>query len=74
MKSANHANFFTLRRETDGTLNDDVGGFGAGPFTLRITGMDGQVLTETIPSFLPGRADHVHAAVPVGAFGARRSA
>jgi expansin len=54
VKSANHAQFFTLRRETDGTLNDD-GGFGAGPFTLRITGMDGQVLTETIPSFGPGQ-------------------
>ena len=54
VKSANHAAFFTLRREMDGTLNDD-GGFGAGPFTLRLTGMDGQVLTETIPSFSAGQ-------------------
>jgi len=36
VKSANHASFFELRRETDGTLNDD-GGSGSGPFTLRIT-------------------------------------
>ena len=54
VRSANHADFFTLRRETDGTLNDD-GGFGSGPFTLRITGMDGQVLTETLPGFSPGQ-------------------
>jgi len=52
--SAKHTTFFELRRETDGTLNDDHG-FGAGAFTLRITGMDGQVLTETIPSFSPGQ-------------------
>ncbi len=54
VKSANHASFFELRRETDGTLNDD-GGFGPGPFTLRITGMDGQVLTETLPGFSAGQ-------------------
>jgi len=52
--SANHASFVELRRETDGTLNDD-GGFGSGPFTLRITGMDGQVLTETLPGFSAGQ-------------------
>ena len=54
VKSANHVDFFELRRETDGTLNDD-GGFGAGPFMLRITGMDGQVLTEALPGFSPGQ-------------------
>ena len=64
VKSANHASFVELRRETDGTLDDD-GGFGPGPFTLRITGMDGQVLTER--SRLIGRsARHGHGAVPVG--------
>jgi hypothetical protein len=54
VQSARHASFFELRRETDGTLNDD-GGFGSGPFTLRITGMDGQVLTETLPGFSGGQ-------------------
>ena len=53
VQSANHTSFFSLRRESDGTLNDD-GGFGAGPFTLRITGMDGQTVSETLPSFDPG--------------------
>jgi hypothetical protein len=51
--SANHSSFFALRRETDGTLNDD-GGFGAGEFTLRLTGVDGQVVTQTFPGFEPG--------------------
>jgi hypothetical protein len=54
VQSANHSSFFTLRRETDGTLNDD-GGFGAGSFTLRLTGMDGQVITDTFPSFSAGQ-------------------
>jgi hypothetical protein len=54
VKGANHSSFVELRRETDGTFNDD-GGFGSGPFTLRITGMDGQVLTETLPGFSAGQ-------------------
>jgi expansin (peptidoglycan-binding protein) len=54
VKSANHASFVALRRELDGTLNDD-GGFGAGSFTLRITGMDGQVVTDTLPGFSAGQ-------------------
>jgi hypothetical protein len=54
VKSANHANFAPLRREMDGTLNDDSG-FGAGAFTLRLTAADGQTLTETFPSFSPGQ-------------------
>lgn len=53
VQSANHGSFFELRRETDGTVNDD-GGFGNGEFTFRITGMDGQVVTETLPSFAAG--------------------
>ncbi|HYJ10085.1 MAG TPA: hypothetical protein VEX18_13780, partial [Polyangiaceae bacterium] len=53
VKSANHPSFVTLRRELDGTLNDD-NGFGAGAFTLRITGMDGQVLTDELPGFASG--------------------
>jgi len=53
VQSANHSSYFALRRETDGTLNDD-GGFGEGQFTLRLTAMDGQVITETFASFDPG--------------------
>jgi hypothetical protein len=53
VKSANHPDYFSLRRETDGTLNDD-GGFGEGEFTLKLTSIDGQVITETFASFTPG--------------------
>jgi hypothetical protein len=53
VQSENHAEFFELRREVDGTLNDD-GGFGAGEFTLRMTAIDGQSVTETFPSFTAG--------------------
>jgi len=53
VQSANHASFFEMRRGPDGTLNDD-GGFGTGEFTFRVTGMDGQVITETLPSFSAG--------------------
>jgi expansin (peptidoglycan-binding protein) len=53
VQSANHDDFFEMRRETDGTFNDD-GGFGEGAFTLRITGMDGQVVTDTFTGFSPG--------------------
>ncbi len=53
VKSENHLDFFSLRRETDGTFNDD-GGFGQGEFTLRITGIDGQVIDDTFPSFESG--------------------
>jgi expansin (peptidoglycan-binding protein) len=54
VKSAKHESFTSLRREIDGTLNDDSG-FGEGAFTLRITGMDGQVLSETLPGFSAGQ-------------------
>ncbi|MGC4087443.1 MAG: hypothetical protein QM756_06045 [Polyangiaceae bacterium] len=53
VKSANHADFFALRRELDGTVNDD-GGFGTGAFTLRITGMDGSVVTDSASGFSAG--------------------
>lgn len=46
VKSPNHASFFPLKRSTDGTLTDDKG-FGKGPFTLRLTGVDGSVVTDT---------------------------
>jgi expansin (peptidoglycan-binding protein) len=53
VKSANHASFFELRRESDGTLNDDRG-FGEGAFTLRVTGIDGSTADESFPGFNPG--------------------
>jgi expansin (peptidoglycan-binding protein) len=53
VKSARHASWFALRRETDGTWNDD-GGFGAGAFTLRLTGVDDSTLEQTFPGFRPG--------------------
>ncbi len=40
-------------RGTDGTLTDG-GGFGAGAFTIRVTGVDGRVVTDTFPSFKGG--------------------
>ena len=46
VKSVNHASFVELERGGDGTLTD-AGGFGAGAFTIRSTGMDGQVVEET---------------------------
>jgi expansin (peptidoglycan-binding protein) len=54
VKSANHPAFVELERGTDGTLTDGSG-FGAGEFTLRLTGMDGQVITDTLSSFTPGQ-------------------
>jgi expansin (peptidoglycan-binding protein) len=44
--SPNHASYVELERGSDGTLTDP-GGFGEGPFTLRLTGIDGQVVTDT---------------------------
>ncbi|HEX6766734.1 MAG TPA: expansin EXLX1 family cellulose-binding protein [Polyangiaceae bacterium] len=50
VQSEKHASFTALAREGDGTVVD-AGGFGNGEFTLRVTGMDGQSVTETLPSF-----------------------
>lgn len=46
VKSANHASFVPLERGGDGTLTD-AAGFGKGPFTLRLTSLDGKVYEET---------------------------
>ncbi len=46
VKSANHGSYVALQRGTDGTLTDG-GGFGKGSFSIRLTGMDGQVVTDT---------------------------
>jgi hypothetical protein len=54
VKSANHADFFTLQRGTDGTLND-AQGFGQGAFTLRISGTDGSSVTDSFDSFSMGQ-------------------
>lgn len=53
VKSTNHPQFFALRRGPDGTLNDDSG-FGEGPFTLRVTAHDGQVIVDSYEAFTPG--------------------
>jgi hypothetical protein len=53
VRSAHHATFTALRREADGTVNDDTG-FGAGAFELRVTGLDGATVTDTFPSLSPG--------------------
>jgi hypothetical protein len=53
VKSANHPDFTTLARGDDGTLTD-AAGFGAGSFTLRVTAYDGQVVSDTFPSFPAG--------------------
>lgn len=54
VKSARHADFTALRRETDGTWNQDRG-FGAGAFTLRVTSVNGDVVTQTFPGFSAGQ-------------------
>lgn len=50
--SANHAEWFELQRAGDGTFTD-AGGFGAGPFTLRVTALDGQTLEDTFEGAFP---------------------
>lgn len=46
VKSQNHADFVELTRGSDGTLTDNAG-FGKGSFTLRMTSIDGKVVTDT---------------------------
>ncbi len=50
VQAESDAAYVTLARETDGSVFDDTG-FGDGDFTLRVTSMDGQVVTETLSSF-----------------------
>ena len=54
VKAKGDADFVTLERAGDGTLTDPSG-FGDGAFTLRLTGLDGQVLEEELPGFEPGQ-------------------
>jgi expansin (peptidoglycan-binding protein) len=53
VKKAGAKDFVELQRGSDGTLTD-ASGFGTGAFTLRLTAMDGQVLTDDLPGFSPG--------------------
>lgn len=46
VKSVNHASFVELQRGSDGTLTDN-GGFGKGAFTIQLTGIDGQIYSDT---------------------------
>jgi expansin (peptidoglycan-binding protein) len=47
VKSKNHADYVPLQRGGDGTLTDGSG-FGNGPFSIRVTGVDGK---EVVDSF-----------------------
>ena len=47
VQSPNHPAFAELVRGGDGTVTD-AAGFGTGDFTLRITSMDGQVVTQEL--------------------------
>ncbi len=53
VKSSRHASLTALRRESDGTWNDDSG-FGSGAFTLELTSTSGATLTQEFQSFAPG--------------------
>lgn len=64
VKSKNHGAYVALTRGGDGTLTDG-GGFGKGPFTLRLTSIDGKVIEESFDwpaagiagAFLTGKAN-----------------
>lgn len=53
VKASGDKDFVELQRAGDGTLTDPTG-FGDGPFTLRLTAMDGQVITDDLPGFKAG--------------------
>lgn len=54
VKRAAEKSFTELQRSGDGTLVD-TSGFGKGSFTLRLTALDGQVLTDELPGFKGGQ-------------------
>lgn len=54
VKANGDADYVELERKSDGTLTDPSG-FGDGAFTLRLTALDGQVVTEELPGFEPGQ-------------------
>jgi len=53
VRSANHPEWTALTRGGDGTYTDSAG-FGEGPFTLRVTAIDGQILEDAFDGFEPG--------------------
>jgi expansin len=53
VQSTNHAQWTALGWGGDGTITDG-GGFGDGQFSIRLTAVDSQQLTDTFPSFTPG--------------------
>lgn len=54
VKSANHPTWSELERGSDGSLTDGAG-FGEGDFSIRVTAIDGQSVTDTFPRFFPGQ-------------------
>lgn len=48
VKSKNHSGYIDLARASDGTVTD-ASGFGQGDFTMELTGVDGQTVTDTFP-------------------------
>jgi len=53
VKKSGAKDFVELQRGGDGTLTDPSG-FGTGAFTLRLTAMDGQIITDELAGFEPG--------------------
>jgi expansin (peptidoglycan-binding protein) len=53
VKSSKNTNWQTLRRETDGTFNDDDG-IGLGAFSVRLTAVDGSQHVDDFPSYTAG--------------------
>jgi hypothetical protein len=53
VKKSGAKDFVELQRGSDGTLTDPSG-FGTGAFTLRLTAMDGQIITDELAGFEPG--------------------
>ena len=53
VQSSNHDSWFALQRGSDGTYTDSSG-FGDGPFTIRVTAVDGQTVEDTFTSLEPG--------------------
>lgn len=53
VKKSGKTTWTKLDRGTDGTLTDTAG-FGTGKFQLRLTAYDGQVITDSFPTFTAG--------------------
>ncbi|HYP86628.1 MAG TPA: hypothetical protein VEQ59_00705 [Polyangiaceae bacterium] len=53
VKAGGDSDFVELARAGDGTLTD-ASGFGEGAFSLRLTAMDGQIVTDDLPGFDAG--------------------